>query len=359
MKKLLFIDRDGTIISEPEDEQIDSLEKFSFLPGVISALKKIVDKTNFELVMVTNQDGLGTDSFPEDNFWPYQNLMLDILKNEGISFKDILIDKSFPYENKPTRKPGIALLNKYLNGSWNLKESFVIGDRETDIQLAKNIGCKAIFISNQNNVDAVLRTSDWKEIADFLTKTNVKRTTRETDIKMSVNLDGTGKFDFKSGLGFLDHMLELFTRHSSIDLSGTVKGDLHVDEHHTIEDTAIVLGQAISESLGNKKGINRYGFLLPMDEALAQVAVDFSGRSELVWNVSFLREKIGDVPTEMFKHFFKSFCDNAKCNMNIKAEGENEHHKIEAVFKAVARSIRMAVRQNPDNDKIPSTKGVL
>jgi len=363
MKKVLFIDRDGTIIVDPPDEQVDSLEKMEFLPGVIVNLHKIVDELDFELVMVTNQDGLGTDSFPEERFWPAHNKMLKTLENEGIHFKDILIDRSFPEEGAATRKPGTSMLNKYISEDYDLKNSYVIGDRLTDIELAKNLGTRAIFIHDKQNADADLCTKDWNEIYQFLRSLNrveeIKRKTKETDIELQLNLDGRGKGSIDTGVGFFNHMLELFTKHSQCDIRLVVKGDLHVDEHHAIEDTAIVLGEAFYKALGNKKGIERYGFLLPMDESVAEVAVDFSGRSELIWKAEFQREKIGDFPAEMIYHFFKSFSDSAKCNLYIKVEGKNEHHKCEAIFKAVARAIRMAIAKNLQNPQIPSTKGVL
>lgn len=365
MKKVLFIDRDGTIIVEPEtDQQVDSLEKLEFLPKAISNLRKIAETMDYELVMVTNQDGLGTDSFPEDTFWPAHNKMLKTLENEGVIFHDICIDKTFAEEKAETRKPGTGLLKKYLEGEYDLANSYVLGDRTTDIQLAENLGAKAIFISNQADERAALSTLDWDEIFQFLRlparKAQVKRTTKETDILIDLNLDGSGQCDNQTGLGFFDHMLDQVGKHSGVDLTVQVKGDLHIDEHHTIEDTALALGEAFLKALGNKKGINRYGFLLPMDEALAQVAIDFSGRPWLVWEADFKREKVGDMPTEMFMHFFKSFSDTAKCNLNIKVEGDNEHHKIEAIFKAFAKAIKMAITRNENElDKLPSTKGML
>jgi len=362
MKKVLFIDRDGTIISEPEDEQVDSFEKFSFLPGAITCLSKIAIETDFELVMVTNQDGLGTDSYPEDTFWPVQNKMLEILRGEGIRFSEIFIDRTFPSQNAPTRKPGTAMLVKYLASGVDLSSSFVIGDRLTDVELAKNLGCKAILISEKKNSEAALTTQHWNEIYRFLKSTprsaEVTRKTNETDIAVRLDLDGSGKSSISTGIGFFDHMLDQIARHGNIDLFINVKGDLHIDEHHTIEDVAIALGDALIRALGSKKGIERYSFVLPMDDCLAQVALDFGGRPWLVWDVKFNREKIGEVPTELFYHFFKSFSDSAKCNLNIKAEGENEHHKIEAIFKAFAKSIRSAVRRT-ENFNLPSTKGSL
>jgi len=362
MKKVLFIDRDGTIITEPEDEQVDSLEKFSFLPGVITCLSKIAKETDFVFVMVTNQDGLGTLSFPEETFWPSHNKMLGILKNEGVVFSEIFIDKTMPSENAPTRKPGTAMLTEYLASGIDLGESYVIGDRLTDIKLAKNLGCKAIYISSDSVSDAELCTTDWNDIYMYLKQiprtAKLARKTCETDIKVELNLDGTGKSSIDTGIGFFDHMLEQIARHGNIDLIVKVQGDLHIDEHHTVEDVAITLGEAILKALGGKKGIERYSFVLPMDDCLAQVALDFGGRPWLVWNVEFIREKIGELPTELFFHFFKSFSDNAKCNLNIDASGQNEHHKIEAIFKAFARAIKMAVNRT-DNYNLPSTKGSL
>jgi len=362
MKKVLFIDRDGTIITEPADEQIDSFEKLSFLPGVISCLSKIAKETDFEFVMVTNQDGLGTDSYPENTFWPVHNKILEILKGEGVIFSEIFIDKTVPSQNSPTRKPGTKMLINYLAGGIDLNSSYVIGDRLTDIQLAKNLGCKAIFISDEKSTEAELTTKDWDDIYKYLVKkprtAEVHRKTSETDIKIELSLDGSGKSVIDTGIGFFDHMLEQISRHGNMDLNIKVKGDLQTDEHHTVEDVAIALGEAILRALGGKKGIERYSFVLPMDDCLAQVALDFGGRSWLVWDVKFSREKIGEFPTEMFFHFFKSFTDNARCNLNIKAEGQNEHHKIEAIFKAFARAIKLAVKQT-DNFNLPSTKGSL
>ncbi len=362
MKKLLFLDRDGCIIREPEDEQIDSFEKLRFLPGAISSLSKIARELEYRLVMVTNQDGLGTETHPEENFWQPHNMMIQILADEGVEFDEILIDSTRPQDNAPTRKPGTAMLTHYIRGDFDLNNSFVIGDRQTDVQLAKNLGTKAIRICEENDRDAQLTTMSWDEIYRFLKgqdrRCRVNRKTSETDISVILNLDGTGKSSINTGLGFFDHMLEQLARHGGVDLNIDVKGDLHIDEHHTIEDTALALGSAFAEALGSKKGLARYGFLLPMDDALAQVAIDFGGRSWLEWDVNFTREKIGEMPTEMFKHFFKSFCDTAKANLNIKAEGENEHHKIESIFKAWARAIRMAI-QRSDQGGIPSTKGSL
>lgn len=362
MKKVLFIDRDGTLIIEPEDEQIDSLEKLEYYPGVFRYLSRIASELEYELVMVTNQDGLGTDSFPEETFWPAQNKIIRALENEGIHFSEILIDRSFPHENLPTRKPGTALLTHYLKGGYDLANSYVIGDRISDVQMAENMGCKSIFLSNSSHLGTALCTPDWGEIYRFLKATpraaSIRRRTSETDILVEVNLDGKGKSDISTGIGFFDHMLEQISRHGNIDLTVQAKGDLHIDEHHTIEDVGIALGEAFLEALGKKKGIARYGFLLPMDDSLAQAAIDFGGRPWLVWNVTFGREFVGDMPTEMCMHFFKSFSDNARCNLNIKADGENEHHKIEAIFKAFARAIRMAVERGEEGG-IPSTKGVL
>jgi len=362
MKKVLFIDRDGTIIIEPEDKQIDSYDKLEFLHGAISNLGKITKELNFELVMVSNQDGLGTDSFPEERFWPVQNMIISILKSEGVEFKKILIDKSFSGDNFPTRKPGIVMLGKYFSDFYNLEDSYVIGDRTSDVQLAKNLGCKSIFINEENNLDATINLCSWDEIYQYLNscprKVYLKRKTTETDIKIEVNLDGSGKSYISTGLGLFNHMLEQISKHGNIDLNINVSGDLETDEHHTIEDVGLALGRAFNIALESKKGIERYGFILPMDDCLARVAIDFGGRPYLVWDAEFNREKIGEMPTEMFKHFFKSFSDNACCNLNIKAEGKNEHHKIEAIFKAFARAIKMAVSKT-NNYNIPSTKGIL
>lgn len=364
MKKVLFIDRDGTLILEPPtDFQVDSLEKLEFYPGVFQNLSKIAKELDFELVMVTNQDGLGTESFPFEDFIKPHEKMLKAFENEGIIFNDILIDKSFESENSLNRKPGTGMLGKYIYGDYNIENSFVIGDRITDIQLAKNLGSKSIFISEIQNNDANLTTESWSEIYQYLKqiprKATVFRKTNETEIEIEINLDGSGKSEISTGLNFFDHMLEQISKHGNLDLKIKVIGDLQVDEHHTIEDTGIVLGEAILKALGKKKGIERYGFLLPMDDCLAQVALDFGGRSWLVWKANFTREKIGDVPTEMLEHFFKSFTDSAKCNLNIKVEGENEHHKIESIFKAFAKSIKMAVNQSDQNFNVPSTKGSL
>jgi imidazoleglycerol-phosphate dehydratase/histidinol-phosphatase len=363
MKKILFIDRDGTLVVEPPiDHQLDSLEKLEFIPGVFTNLAAIVREFDYELVMVTNQDGLGTPSFPQHTFWPAQQKIIRTFENEGIHFSEIIIDKSFEHEDLPSRKPGIALLTKYTGGNYDLENSYVIGDRVTDIQLAKNLKCKSIFIGSQPQPEADVSVRHWQEIYARLKaiprSASVKRKTNETDISIEINLDGQGKSQISTGLGFFDHMLEQVAKHADIDLQIQVKGDLHIDEHHTIEDTAIALGEVFLKALGQKKGIERYGFLLPMDDCLARVAIDFGGRPWLVWEAQFQREKIGDMPTEMFLHFFKSFGDNAKCNLNIKAEGANEHHKIEAIFKAFAKAVKMAVKQT-GNFSIPSTKGSL
>ena len=363
MKKVLFIDRDGTLVIEPPvDLQLDSLEKLEFYPGVFQWLSRIVRELDYEIVMVTNQDGLGTSSFPEETFWPAQNKILEAFTNEGVDFDEIFIDKSFPEDNAPTRKPRTGLLNKYLYGNYCLEHSFVIGDRASDIELAKNLNAQGIFIGNENMPDAVLSTTNWREIYQFL-KSNPRcakrvRKTSETDIAVEINLDGNGPSIISTGLGFFDHMLTQISKHGSMELSIEVKGDLEIDEHHTIEDVAITLGETFAQALGAKKGIQRYGFLLPMDDCLAQVAIDFGGRPWLVWDAEFTREMIGDVPTEMFMHFFKSFSDGAKCNLNIKAEGSNEHHKIESIFKSFAKAIKMAVEKT-NNYSIPSTKGIL
>ena len=365
MKRILFIDRDGTIIIEPADDcQVDSLDKLQFIPKVIRSLYGISKRTDFILVLVTNQDGMGTDSFPEDTFWPAHNKMLEILRNEGIEFRAVHIDTSLPHEDSANRKPRTGMLQEYVQGDYDLEHSYVIGDRLTDVEMAENLGTGSILFGGLKSDKADLCTSDWEEIYHFLCfpdrKAKIKRKTKETDIYIELNLDGTGTSEIHTGLGFFDHMLEQISKHSQCDLVIDVKGDLGVDEHHTIEDTALALGEAFSMALGKKKGISRYGFLLPMDEALAQVAIDFGGRPWIVWNVTFKREKIGDVPTEMFYHFFKSFSDSAGCNLNISAEGKIEHHIIEAVFKAFAKSIKMAVQRNENEmGTIPSTKGSL
>ncbi len=362
MKKALFIDRDGTLVIEPPvDFQLDSLEKLEFYPKVFQYLSKIAIELSYELVMVTNQDGLGTASFPEETFWPAQNKIIQAFQNEDILFEEILVDRSFPEDNALTRKPRTGLLTHYLKGYYDLENSFVIGDRETDIELAKNLGSQSIFIGESNR-NANLSTTSWKEIYQFLKgqdrTARVERNTSETKIMVEINLDGEGKSVISTGIGFFDHMLEQISKHGGVDLNINVNGDLYVDEHHTMEDVAIALGEAFRAALGQKKGIARYGFLLPMDDCLAQVALDFGGRSWLVWEADFKREMIGGMPTEMFMHFFKSFSDGAQCNLNIKAEGTNEHHKIEAIFKGFARAVRMAIAQTTDFS-IPSTKGIL
>lgn len=380
MKKVLFIDRDGTLIHEPEDYQIDNLDKLEFYPEVFYYLSKIARELDYEFVMVTNQDGLGTDSFPEENFWPIQNFIVKTFDKEGIKFSDILIDRTYPHDNAPTRKPRTGLLEeKYLNNEkdYDLKNSIMIGDRYTDIEFALNFGGKGIFIDTHEDLGGdeienhktqldetiVLRTKSWKEIYEFL-KLNDRtsetyRKTNETEISIKLNLDGSGKSQISTGIAFFDHMLDQIARHGQMDLEIQVNGDLEVDEHHTIEDTAIALGEVFSSALGNKLGIERYGFCLPMDDCLAQVAIDFGGRNWLVWEAEFKREMVGKMPTEMFYHFFKSFSDGAKANLNIKAEGTNEHHKIEAIFKAFAKSIKMAVKRDAEKMILPSTKGML
>lgn len=369
MTKLLFIDRDGTIIAEPQpDQQVDSLEKLEFVPGVIFALARIARELDYELVLVTNQDGLGTSSFPEPTFWPAQKKMIKTLENEGIRFSETHIDRSFSHENLPTRKPGTAMLTQYLNGDFDLQHSYVIGDRLTDVQLAKNLGAKAILLKHlddpsghQQNIEFI--AEDWEQIYQFLKlpprRFTHRRNTRETEVFIDLNLDGTGHSNIHTGLGFFDHMLEQLSRHGGLDLIIETRGDLHIDEHHTIEDTALALGEAVSMALGDKRGIERYGFCLPMDDALAQIALDFGGRPWLAWDVEFRRERIGDVPTEMFFHFFKSFSDTARCNLTIRCEGENEHHKIEAIFKAFAKALKMSVKRDPNSKELPTTKGVL
>jgi imidazoleglycerol-phosphate dehydratase/histidinol-phosphatase len=378
LKRVLFIDRDGTLVLEPENYQLDSLTKLEFYPKVFQFLSKIAKELDFELAMVTNQDGLGTESFPEETFWPTQNFILKAFENEGITFDEIFIDRSFPEDNAPTRKPRTGMLTKYLNNpEYDLENSFVIGDRITDVELAKNLGSKAIFIKNEENLGGneiatslevlqnviVLQTTDWQKIYEFLKleerTASISRTTNETDIAITLNLDGTGKSNINTGISFFDHMLDQIARHGQMDLDIQVKGDLEVDEHHTIEDTAIALGEVFAKALGNKLGIERYGFCLPMDDSLAQVAIDFGGRNWLVWEAEFKREMIGQMPTEMFSHFFKSFTDGAKANLNIKAEGTNEHHKIEAIFKAFAKAIKVAVKRDTEKMILPSTKGML
>lgn len=371
MKKALFIDRDGTLIIEPPDEQIDSLEKLEFYPGVFMWLGKIARETEYELVMVTNQDGLGTERFPENTFRPAHEKMMKAFENEGIRFSKVFIDRSFPHDKKLTRKPGTGMLTEYLSGKYDLANSFTIGDRLTDVELAKNLGAKGILLKD-NSLDEKLKasgftefcaltTQSWEDIYKLLTSSprqgNVRRKTKETDISITLNLDGSGRSSITTGLGFFDHMLDQLAKHGNLDLEINVTGDLHIDEHHTIEDTALALGEAFLKALGDKRGIERYGFCLPMDDCLAQVAIDFGGRPWLVWEADFRREKIGEMPTEMFYHFFKSFSDTAKCNLNIKAEGTNEHHKIESIFKAFAKSIKMAVKK--EGNELPSTKGTL
>ena len=378
-KKVLFIDRDGTLIIEPPvTNQLDAFSKLEFYPHVFEYLIKIVKECDYELVMVTNQDGLGTDVFPEATFWPIQNFVITAFENEGIIFSEILIDRTFAYENKPTRKPGVGMLTRYFEKEkYDLVNSFMIGDRLTDVELAKNLGCRAIFINNFQGLGTkeitvshdelinviALETQDWQDIYEFIKlpprKISHSRNTNETKIEVEINLDGNGKSDIQTGLGFFDHMLDQVSRHSGMDLKIHCKGDLHIDEHHTIEDVALALGETVLAALGDKRGIERYGFLLPMDDCLAQVAIDFGGRNWLVWNTEFKREKIGEMPTEMFYHFFKSFSDASKSNLNIKAEGTNEHHKIEAIFKAFAKSIKMAIRRDPLNNSLPTTKGLL
>lgn len=376
-KKVLFIDRDGTIIKETVDEQIDGFDKMIFYPKCLSYLSKIARELDYELVMITNQDGLGTAKFPEEAFWPVHNFILKTYENEGVFFDKVFIDKSFPNENKNTRKPGTGLLTAYFSEAYDLENSFVIGDRLTDVELAKNLGSKAIFINDNTHLGTkeisvkqeelqpiiALESNDWQKIYEFLKLSNrtasISRKTNETDISVALNLDGTGKSNINTGIPFFDHMLDQITRHGQMDLDILVKGDLEVDEHHTIEDTAIALGEVFSKALGNKLGIERYGFCLPMDDCLAQVAIDFGGRNWLVWEADFKREMIGQMPTEMFFHFFKSFTDGAKANLNIKAEGTNEHHKIEAIFKAFAKAIKAAVKRDSEKMILPSTKGML
>nr|WP_315422739.1 bifunctional histidinol-phosphatase/imidazoleglycerol-phosphate dehydratase HisB [uncultured Pedobacter sp.] len=377
MKKVLFIDRDGTLNIEPDDEQVDSFAKLKFYPRSLYYLSKIAAELDYELVMVTNQDGLGTLSNPEENFWPIHNFMLDTFEGEGVHFSEIVIDRTFAKDNAPTRKPGTALLTKYFSEDYDLKNSFVIGDRLNDVVLAKNLGAKAIFLRQNDALGStealdkhetlldviILETKKWEDIYNLLKagsrKIHHERKTNETDITINLDLDGTGKAKIETGLNFFDHMLDQIARHGSVDLEVIAKGDLHIDEHHTIEDTGIALGEAFAKGLGNKLGIERYGFCLPMDDCLAQVAIDFGGRNWIVWDAEFKREKVGDMPTEMFYHFFKSFSDAAKCNLNIKAEGDNEHHKIEAIFKAFAKAIKMAIKRDAEKMVLPSTKGML
>ncbi len=376
-KRVLFIDRDGTIIKETVDEQIDAFEKMVFYPKAFTFLGKIAKELDYELVMITNQDGLGTDAFPETTFWPVHNFILKSFENEGVIFDKVFLDRTFPHQNADTRKPGTGLLTDYFSASYDLANSFVIGDRLTDIELAKNLGAKGIFINDQTNLGTgeitvkrealddviALETNDWEKIYEFLKlkarTAEIKRKTNETDIYIKLNLDGTGKSEINTGLAFFDHMLDQLARHGQMDLEIKVNGDLEVDEHHTIEDTGIALGEVFHGALGNKLGIERYGFCLPMDDCLAQVAIDFGGRNWLVWEADFKREKVGDMPTEMFHHFFKSFTDGAKANLNVKAEGTNEHHKIEAIFKAFAKAIKMSVKRDMEKMVLPSTKGML
>ncbi|SFA45410.1 imidazoleglycerol-phosphate dehydratase [Pedobacter suwonensis] len=377
MKKVLFIDRDGTLNIEPDDEQVDSFAKLKFYPRSLYYLSKIAAELDYELVMVTNQDGLGTLSNPEENFWPIHNFMLETFEGEGVHFSEIVIDRTFAKDNAPTRKPGTALLTKYFSEDYDLKNSFVIGDRLNDVVLAKNLGAKAIFLRQNDALGStealdkhetlldviILETKKWEDIYNLLKagsrKIHHERKTNETDITIKLDLDGTGKAKIETGLNFFDHMLDQIARHGSVDLEVMAKGDLHIDEHHTIEDAGIALGEAFAKGLGNKLGIERYGFCLPMDDCLAQVAIDFGGRNWIVWDAEFKREKVGDMPTEMFYHFFKSFSDAAKCNLNIKAEGDNEHHKIEAIFKAFAKAIKMAIKRDAEKMVLPSTKGML
>ncbi|MEX0362713.1 MAG: bifunctional histidinol-phosphatase/imidazoleglycerol-phosphate dehydratase HisB [Allomuricauda sp.] len=376
-KKVLFIDRDGTIIKETVDEQIDAFEKMIFYPKAFTFLGKIAKELDYELVMITNQDGLGTEVFPEETFWPVHNFILKSFENEGVVFDEIFIDRTFPQDNADTRKPGTAMLTQYFTEDYDLENSFVIGDRLTDVELAKNLGSKGIFINDNTQLGTseitvkqeeledfiALETNDWEKIYEFLKLRNrtaeISRKTNETDIRIELNLDGTGKSNISTGLSFFDHMLDQLARHGQMDLGIKVDGDLHVDEHHTIEDTGIALGEVFYNALGNKLGIERYGFCLPMDDCLAQVAIDFGGRNWLVWEAEFKREMVGDMPTEMFHHFFKSFTDGAKANLNIKAEGTNEHHKIEAIYKAFAKAIKMAVKRDVEKMVLPSTKGML
>jgi imidazoleglycerol-phosphate dehydratase/histidinol-phosphatase len=391
LQKILFVDRDGTLINETPDEQIDSFEKLTFYPGALTYLPKIAKELDFELVMVTNQDGLGTTVYPEDTFWPVHNLILKTFEGEGVTFANQIIDRTFAADKAPTRKPGTALLTQYFDTEkYDLKNSFTIGDRKNDVLLAYNLGAKAIWLNNNSNLGGhefteaensvqseappsgggggigdtiALETTDWQQIYEFLKLgqrvIEHRRTTKETDIYIKINLDGTGNAKVSTGLNFFDHMLDQIARHGSIDLQINAKGDLHIDEHHTIEDTGIALGEIFATALGNKMGIERYGFCLPMDDCLAQAAIDFGGRNWLVWDADFKREKVGDMPTEMFYHFFKSFSDASKSNLNIKAEGQNEHHKIEAIFKAFAKAIKMAIKRDVDKMVLPSTKGLL
>ena len=377
MKKVLFIDRDGTMIKEPADEQIDGFDKLIFYPKAFTYLGKIAKELDFELAMITNQDGLGTDVYPENTFWPVHNFIMESFENEGVVFNDVFIDKTFPHENAATRKPKTGLLTKYFTDEYDLENSFVIGDRLTDVELAKNLGAKGIFINDHTNLGTdeisvkrnelnpfiALESNDWEKIYEFLKLENrtaeLTRNTNETKIYIKLNLDGTGLSEISTGIAFFDHMLDQIARHGNMDLTIQVKGDLEVDEHHTVEDTMIALGEVFAKALGNKLGIERYGFCLPMDDCLAQVAIDFGGRNWLVWDAEFKREMIGAMPTEMFYHLFKSFTDGARCNLNIKAEGTNEHHKIEGIFKAFAKAIKAAVKRDSEKMILPSTKGML
>jgi imidazoleglycerol-phosphate dehydratase/histidinol-phosphatase len=374
MKKVLFIDRDGTLIKEPiEDEQVDSLEKLEFIPGVFQALSLIAKNLDFELVMITNQDGLGTQAFPEDAFWPAHNKMLTAFENEGIEFTDVFIDRSLPIDNANTRKPNTGLLHDFIEGDYDLENSFVIGDRLIDIELAKNLGAKGILLSGKITEDelvasglndfCVIRTGNWMKVYELLMagtrRSLVIRNTYETKIRVELDMDSGKKSSISTGLGFFDHMLDQLARHAGVELIVETEGDLHVDEHHTVEDTALAVGEAFYQALGSKRGIERYGFALPMDDSMAQVLIDFGGRPWIVWDAEFRRERVGDMPTELFYHFFKSFSDTARCNLNIKAEGANEHHKIEAIFKAFARAIKMAIRRDIFNYELPTTKGVI
>jgi len=373
MKKILFLDRDGCIIEEAEDQMLNEIHKIRFLPGAITSLAQIAKNLDYEFVMITNQDGLGTDTFPEKQFWPLHEMLVDMLANEGVHFDSIHIDKHYEEENSPYRKPGTMRLKKYMNGAYDLENSLVIGDRWSDMELAKNLGAKGILISSAYSAapehvtdiesSVAYKTSKWSEVYSFLLKQDRKaklnRSTNETSIDLAINLDGSGISEVNTGIGFYDHMLDQLAKHGGLDLFIDVKGDLEIDEHHTIEDTAIALGQVFYEALGKKAGITRYGYCLPMDDVLAQVAIDFGGRPWIEWDVEFKREMVGEMPTELVYHFFKSFSDSAKCNLNMKAEGDNEHHKIEALFKAWAKSIKMAIRRNADDMSIPSTKGVL
>jgi len=372
-RPILFIDRDGTLALEPDDQQLDAPEKLVFYPEVFRYLGRIARETDYQLVLVTNQDGLGTDSFPENTFWPTHELLMRTFSGEGIEFDEVIIDRTFARDNQPTRKPGTALLTHYLEGEYDLESSFVIGDRLTDIQLAKNLGAQGILIGYQGLGDAeaearaglpiALDTQHWREIHAFLRKQNRatqhRRTTKETDIEISLDLSGEGRGNISTGLHFFDHMLDQIARHGGVDLDITAEGDLHIDEHHTIEDTGLALGEAFAKTLGDKRGLMRYGFALPMDDAEAHVSIDFGGRPWLVWDAHFSREKVGDVPTEMFSHFFKSFSDAARCNLNVRCTGDNEHHKIESIFKAFARAVRMAVQVDLEDEGLPTTKGIV